>query len=500
MPIDCAFKGCISLNQINSNTLGELILPESIAVIGEYAFQNLEQITKVVVPDTVEKIGQGAFNGCNSIKDITLPFIGESNETIYYCAVFGHIFGRERIKPSVYYGSLSFGESKDSLQTDFVNEKYGSSTGIWQYTCYDYHYIYYTDYYATSSYYYFIPKSIRNVTITVQTKVPVAAFNNCDFIENITLPQTVSIGDYAFQNCSATVNKTYNPTISVWDGIESGTNFIGQGTNDDPYQINNAADFAYLAKSVNGGEDYNGKVFILNININFNSKEWVPVGNKQHPFAGVFNGNGKKIYNLSINGDLQYVGLFGYITGTVMNLGIDSGTIVPITSGASAYVGSIAGCVSGMIENCYSKATINVNVKNMVYAGGLVGYTESTAIIRNSFASGNIKIISSDSMSYAGGLVGNNKGKIISCLAYGNVTAKGSSESYSRNGGLVGNNTGTITDCYRSKLQVLTKYTTVGVAFNEDGTIATEAEMLEYCKANWGNEWDYASSRPELKR
>lgn len=497
---DFAFKGCISLNQINSNTLGELILPESIAVIGEYAFQNLEQITKVVVPDTVEKIGQGAFNGCNSIKDITLPFIGESNETIYYCAVFGHIFGRERIKPSVYYGSLSFGKSKDSLQTDFVNEKYGSSTGIWQYTCYDYHYIYYTDYYATSSYYYFIPKSIRNVTITVQTKVPVAAFNNCDFIENITLPQNVSIGDYAFQNCSATVNKTYNPTISVWDGIESGTNFIGQGTNDDPYQINNAADFAYLAKIVNGGEDYNGKVFILNININFNSKEWAPIGNKQHPFAGVFNGNRKKIYNLSINGDLQYVGLFGYVTGTVMNLGIDSGNIAPITSGASAYIGSIAGCASGLIENCYSKAIINVNVKNMVYAGGLVGYTESTAIIRNSFASGNIKIISSDSMAYAGGLVGNNKGEIIGCLAYGNVTAKGNSESYSRNGGLVGNNTGTITDCYRSKLQVLTKYTTVGVAFNEDGTIATEAEMLEYCKANWGNEWDYSSSRPELKR
>ena len=103
-------------------------------------------------------------------------------------------------------------------------------------------------------------------------------------------------------------------------------------------------------------------------------------------------------------------------------------------------------------------------------------------------------------MSYAGGLVGNNKGKIIGCLAYGNVTAKGSSESYSRNGGLVCNNAGTITDCYRSESQVLTKYTSVGVAFNEDGTIATESEMIEYCRANWGNEWDYASSRPELKR
>ncbi len=489
---DYAFSGCIGIRKINSNKNGELNLPIDVTTIGDYAFQNLELITAILVPDTVTNIGVGAFNGCNGIVDITLPYIGKELDTTGKFAVFGCIFG---------YTNDGSKNSSVGSSNDYVNNEYGAvDNAIWQYTCHDLIVSEFYGTYADTSYYYFIPKNIRNVTITVQTKIPVAAFNNCDFIENITLPQTVSIGDYAFQNCSATVNKTYNPTISVWDGIESGTNFIGQGTNDDPYQINNAADFAYLAKSVNGGEDYNGKVFILNININFNSKEWVPVGNKQHPFAGVFNGNGKKIYNLSINGDLQYVGLFGYITGTVMNLGIDSGTIVPITSGASAYVGSIAGCVSGMIENCYSKATINVNVKNMVYAGGLVGYTESTAIIRNSFASGNIKIISSDSMSYAGGLVGNNKGKIISCLAYGNVTAKGGSESYSRNGGLVGNNTGTTTDCYRSESQVLTKYTSVGVAFNEDGTIATEAEMLEYCKANWGNEWDYSSSHPELKR
>ena len=451
---DYAFSGCMGICKINSDKNGELNLPVSVTTIGDYAFQNLALITTVLVPDTVTNVGVGAFNGCNGIVDITLPYIGKELDSIGKFAVSGYIFGYTN-------------DGSKNSSNDYVNNEYGAvDNAIWQYTCHD---LLVSDFYGTyadTSYYYFIPKSIRNVTITVQTKIPVAAFNNCDFIENVTLPQNVSIGDYAFHNCNAT----------VWDGIEIGTNFIGQGTNDDPYQINNAADFAYLAKSVNGGEDYNGKAFILNININFNSKEWTPIGSKQHPFAGVFNGNGKKTYNLSINGDLQYVGLFGYVTGTVMNLG------------------------SGLIENCYSKAIINVNVKNMVYAGGLVGYTESTAIIRNSFASGNIKIISSDSMAYSGGLVGNNKGKIIGCLAYGNVMAKGNSESYSRNGGLVGNNTGTITDCYRSKLQVLTKYTTVGAAFNDEGIIATEAEMLEYCKANWGNEWDYSYSRPELKR
>jgi hypothetical protein len=36
--------------------------------------------------------------------------------------------------------------------------------------------------------------------------MPVAAFNNCDFIETITLLADVeNIGDYAFQNCNATI-------------------------------------------------------------------------------------------------------------------------------------------------------------------------------------------------------------------------------------------------------------------------------------------------------
>ena len=66
--------------------------------------------------------------------------------------------------------------------------------------------IWYVLYYYVDYYMYYIPTSIRNVTITAQTNIPVAAFNNCDFIETITLSADVeTIGDYAFQNCNATI-------------------------------------------------------------------------------------------------------------------------------------------------------------------------------------------------------------------------------------------------------------------------------------------------------
>ena len=90
----------------------------------------------------------------------------------------------------------------------YINKQYGSKDGVWQYSCKNYYY----DWvgpgagYSYRSYYYSIPATIKEVTITTQTVVPVAAFNNCNFIETITLPITVmSIGDYAFQNCDATI-------------------------------------------------------------------------------------------------------------------------------------------------------------------------------------------------------------------------------------------------------------------------------------------------------
>ena len=52
-------------------------------------------------------------------------------------------------------------------------------------------------------YCYYIPDTIRNVTITAQTDIPNYAFKNCDFIETITLCfKTETIGVEAFRNCA----------------------------------------------------------------------------------------------------------------------------------------------------------------------------------------------------------------------------------------------------------------------------------------------------------
>jgi len=84
------------------------------------------------------------------------------------------------------------------------------------------------------------------------------------------------------------------------------------------------------------------------------------------PFAGIFNGNGHVIRNLTIDtigADNEYLGLFGKISGSgtqVKNLGIEN---INITGGAdSDYLGGLCGWnFFGTITNCYAAGSVNGN-------------------------------------------------------------------------------------------------------------------------------------------
>ena len=289
--------------------------------------------------------------------------------------------------------------------------------------------------------------------------------------------------------------------MSYWNGTDISTAFLGSGTEGDPYQINSAADLAHLASSVNAGATYEGKYFVLNVDLNLNNKSWTPIGTKSNPFAGAFDGNAKKIYNLSVTMDTAYAGLFGYVSGTIKNVGIISGTIAPASTAATTYAAPLVGYLTGTVENCYSKANVTISVTNIVYAGGLIGYMDTAgAFVKNSYASGNVSVTTTSGFAYAGGFVGMNKGTIHCSLAFGDVTAKGQNDSYSRNGGFVASNPGVLTHCYRSDTQVLVKNTTVGAAYCTDSSVSSYADMIALAQYYWDTAvWDFTSLYPTLK-
>ena len=452
---DYAFANCSSIKKFNSANEGEMVIPESVRDIKPYTFSGNVSITKLVIHDSMHAISTNAFKGCTSLDEVILPFVGTriDTETEYY-TVFGAIFGYNT-------GSIY----------NHPNQNYD------------------------------IPTSIKKVTITAQTVIPEYAFRNCNFIETIILPSNVtSTGANSFYGCTATVSYTYNATASIWNGADVSSSFAGCGTSVDPYQINSAADLAYLASSVNAGESYAGKYFVLNTNINLNSKSWTPIGAKNTAFSGTFDGNGKKIYNISVTMNTAYAGLFGNVSGTIKNLGIISGSLAPASQAGTTYVGPLVAYLTGNVENCYSQAAVTANITNIIYAGGLIGHVDTTATVKDSYASGHISAISSSAFAYAGGFVGANKGAIEGCLAFGDVTAKGSNDTYSRNGGFAANNDGTLTECYRNESQILTKYTTAGDAYCDDGTVDSYSDMISYAQTNWSSLiWEYDLKYPNHK-
>ena len=186
-----AFQGCSNLN-FEGVDYGKLEFGNSIATVGDYAFNGCIKITSIIIPNSVRTIGVAAFKGCNNLQSITLPFVGCSEDAVNENAVLGYIFGYEEVTKE-----MDSYPSKDTLYNDKPVDIVGQT---WQFT-------YQEAYDRTRHYfYYYIPDSLTTVTITKQTTVPAYAFNNCDNITSINYPSSfpslTEIGTAAFQGCS----------------------------------------------------------------------------------------------------------------------------------------------------------------------------------------------------------------------------------------------------------------------------------------------------------
>jgi hypothetical protein len=183
-------------------------------------------------------------------------------------------------------------------------------------------------------------------------------------------------------------------------------------------------------------------------------------------FAGRFDGQGRRIVNLSVSGG-GAVGLFGCLTrgATVTDLSLEGVDVV----GTGDWVGSLAGCNWGTISNTRSTGSISgmgwsvgglVGENNGTISGGhSEGTVGGTGWSLGGLAGSNWGTVANSSSTASvsgvqniGGFVGENRGAIEGSRSAGTVTGFGYA------GGLVGSNWGT----------VLNTYSTSAVSSNED--------------------------------
>jgi hypothetical protein len=215
------------------------------------------------------------------------------------------------------------------------------------------------------------------------------------------------------------------------------------------YNIPNVHEIRTQTDLTGVADDLSGYYILIN-NVYLNGTGWVPIGDTVTPFTGIINGNGFKVTGLYIYSTDEYdnIGLFGILSGTVKNLGVEISKNEVTGAGQYSSVGGIAGRVKGgTIENCYSVGTLR-KTGDYNHIGGIAGRIDDSRI-ENTYFSGNVY---SPAPAAAGGIVGDAYNSTIkTCHSTGNINATGMS---SIAGGIVGvlssNGHGgdTIENCY----------------------------------------------------
>jgi len=151
------------------------------------------------------------------------------------------------------------------------------------------------------------------------------------------------------------------PVLALFNGYTP-PRLRGEGTREAPYLISNALQLgamSYYSPSAH---------YRLTASIDLSGICWgTPVVPR---FGGMFDGDGLTISHLTMEGEGQYMGLFGQLvyTAEVKDLGVED---VSITAGSRSFVGGLVGDCAGTVIRCYTTGLVT---GGSVGVGGLVGY------------------------------------------------------------------------------------------------------------------------------
>ncbi len=196
-------------------------------------------------------------------------------------------------------------------------------------------------------------------------------------------------------------------SYDIWNGVAASSVPYSGHT----YTVTTVAQLAYLAQQNDIHNGYSGDTIRIAAHLDLNGYDWMPIGSKARPFAGVFDGQNHLIRGFSRFVGTIGIGLFGHIRhdGKVCNIGISGGQL---EANNQRKVGTIAGINNGLISKCWNMAEIHVAG---TCVGGLVG--ENNGTLRDVYNTGLI-LRASDTI---GGLVGMNKGTIEYAYSIGYV-------------------------------------------------------------------------------
>lgn len=229
-------------------------------------------------------------------------------------------------------------------------------------------------------------------------------------------------------------DEEYN-TFRIWDGVvPQQPQLVPLDEEGNEYSINSPGDLQFIAMAKG---EWLEKTYYLNCDVDMDGQTILPIGTKDEPFIGEFNGNGHIIRNFVLDAKDECVGLFGSVKGSeasICNLGIEDAKIT--NNSYCECVGLFVGLLEeATIENCYSKQS-SVDVEGS-YVGGIVGKLlgSNDTVVRNCYSRADISVAGEN----VGGIVGGVTG---GCIRYtyfaGTITSRDSAENAVNYGAIAG--------------------------------------------------------------
>ena len=173
---------------INNQEIIDLIIPNTVDSIHDYAFSDCSSLTSVTIPNSITSIGFEAFAGCKSLTKTN--YIGD---IAGWCKIK---FGGFGANPMNY--SHNFYINDQEIKDLVIPNTVGSIHNYAFYNCF----------------------SLTSITLPNSvTSIGNSAFCGCFYLTSITIPNSVtSIGNYAFYDCSSLTSVTIgNSVTSIGD-------------------------------------------------------------------------------------------------------------------------------------------------------------------------------------------------------------------------------------------------------------------------------------------
>ena len=241
-----------------------------------------------------------------------------------------------------------------------------------------------------------------------------------------------------------TATTTLSNIAESWDGVEIATSFsAGNGTKENPYQITNGSELAYLKKIVEENllTDLKDKYFILANDIDLGGNNWQGIGtDNEKIFTGHIDGQGFSIKNFKIEtptiiNNIDYYSFFNTVTDSqIENINFNNVEIKTTISDNPIVLGIVAGEVKDntTIKNiAIQKATIGIEntiARKENIIGGAIAKTNTDTVVENIYINANMTDTNANNFGNVFGTLNGKATAIITQVTYTNFLSTNTKE------------------------------------------------------------------------